>query len=254
MRPLPLAAVPPTTLHLLMKLHLLLSSCLLASSCASTAYDSKLQTWGELRSVLRDGETQGRVALTQAARPGTYGLGAIAGLHGELLVADGVVWVSCATAPDAVEPARPPIAGEQATLLALATVAEWETSELRDISDVTALERAVRAAAEAAGLDPTQPFPFVVDGTVTALDLHVLNGACPFASPAPPPERAPYRSELERTDVMLVGFHAEGMAGKLTHHGSSSHIHVLTGGSPAVVGHVDDLQLLDGAQLRVPRR
>ncbi len=240
-----------TKLHNTMKL-LVLSLALLMAACNGPSQAPKLQTWGELRSVLRDGETQGRVELSRASAPGLYGLGAVAGLKGEVLVVDGEVWVSRATASDSAGMAGPPLEGEQATLLALGSVEQWSASVLPVTSDMKALELAVRTAAEAAGCDPTQPVPFVIEGIAASLDLHVLNGACPSASP--PPEHEPYRASLDSAEVLLVGFYAEGMAGKLTHKGASSHVHVLTGGAQRVVGHVDGLRLSAGARLRVPER
>ncbi|HIG12278.1 MAG: hypothetical protein ABGY71_10380 [bacterium] len=237
-----------------MKLLLSAALALFLGACQAPSRAVEIQSWGELRTVLREGKTEGRVALAAAAEPELYGLGAVAGLRGEVLVNDGVVWVSCATAPDAVGPARQPEEGEEATILILAKVSEWATSELGAMASMVDLEAALRAAGEAAGYDTTKPFPFLIEGTAAGLSLHVLNGACPMASNNPDPERAPYVAELDHTQIALMGFYAENMAGVMTHHDSALHVHVLTTGSLPVVGHVDELQLVRGARLQVPRR
>ena len=223
-------------------------------ACSNPGEAPEVSSWGALKSVLREGQTQGRVELAEAVAPGTWGLGAVEGLGGEVLVEDGVVWLSRAVSPEAVGPAEHPGPGEQATLLALSRVEAWGESELPAVSDLGALEEEVRSAAVAQGLDTDQPFLFVVEGMTAALELHVLNGACPFASPPPAPEQMPYRAALDSTPVLLVGVYAEGSAGVLTHHGSSSHVHVLTKGALPTVGHVDGLRLLAGAELRVATR
>lgn len=236
-----------------MKLTFLLSLALSTAACSSPPRHVDLSSWGELRAVLKEGETQGRVELARAAEPGTYGLGAVEGLRGEVLVLDGEVWVSRAASPEAVGPAGPPLEGEQATLLAVAQVESWSESALPAAANIALLERQVLGAVESADLDRSAPVPFIIEGTAVELELHVLNGACPFADPPPAAERAPYRAALGHTEVTLVGLYAEGAAGVLTHHGSSLHVHVLTGGPASVVGHVDGLRLLEGARLRVPK-
>ncbi len=237
-----------------MKQLLALLLALALAACSSPGEAPEVSNWGALKNVLRDGETEGRVELSEAATPGAWGIGAVEGLGGEVLVEDGVVWLSRAAGPDAVGPAEWPAPGEQATLLAMAHVEAWSERRLPAVADLATLEAEVEAAAREQGLDPSQPFVFVIEGMAAALELHVLNGACPFASPPPAPEQMPYRAALDQTPVLLVGVYAEGHAGVLTHHGSSSHVHVLTRGALPTVGHVDGLRLIDGAVLRVSVR
>jgi hypothetical protein len=237
-----------------MKQRFPLISLLLLAACSSPGEAPEVSSWGALKSVLREGQTQGRVELSEAEVPGTWGIGAVEGLGGEVLVEDGTVWVSRAASPEAVGPAEQPEPGEQATLLSLSRVQGWSETTLPAVGDMSELEAQLKAAAVAQGLDSSRPFFFVLEGTAAALELHVLNGACPFASPPPAPERMPYRAALDSTPVLLVGVYAEGAAGVLTHHGSSCHVHVLTRGALPTVGHVDGLRLLAGAELRIAVR
>lgn len=233
-------------------MHKFLPLLLLAGSCAAPPNRDALQTWGELRDVLREGQTQGRVELSLAQHPGCYGIGAIEGLAGEVVVLDGDVSVSRAASPSRVEPATGPRAGERATLLALADVESWSVHPMEAVADMDAFEVALHTAAATVGKDPREPLVFVAEGRLATLDAHVLNGSCPFASPAP--EHEPYRARLEGVDVTLVGVLADGAEGVLTHHGRTSHVHVLTQDEQPLAAHVDELCFQGGFNLLLPRR
>ncbi|MCA8979502.1 MAG: acetolactate decarboxylase [Planctomycetes bacterium] len=223
------------------------------AGCAATSADPELRSWGELRRVLRGGEVEGRVELEAECRPGDFGLGALEGLAGEVLVRDGEAWVSRSAADGTLEPARRAQPGERATLLVLAQVDEWTEVRLPELDGLAALETAVADEARRAGVDTDRPFVFLLDGTVVDLELHVLNGACPFAQPPPPPEHMPHRARIQGRTLQLLGIYAQGAEGVLTHHGRASHVHCLSEGATPVVGHVDELHLAAGARLRLPR-
>ena len=251
MRPVPLVAllVP-------------LAACAASPSTAPTPAAPRIATpatdgagppvahWGGMREVLREGRSEGRVALEDVVGPRSVGVGATAGLAGEITVVGGRVHVAevvDAAAQDGVR-VRGPAAGEHATLLVLADVDAWSEHGLPDVADLAALEASVRAIAEANGIDPERPFPFRVEGTARSLRLHVIDRVCPIAHPDGPP---PWRWSAEEAPVVLVGFHAEGSAGKLTHHGRASHVHAVVAGGE-VSGHVDDVAFAPGARLFLP--
>lgn len=220
------------------------------------AWRGELRTWGTLREVLRRGHTQGRVSGEAAAeRPHSYGIGALEGLSGELLVLDGALWIGEVVegrgqAFRAVAPAE-----HRAAFLALAEVQEWHEVVVRERVGPEQLEAFVAAEAERLGLDPSRPFPLLVLGAFAQLELHVLNGACPIADPVPPGSpQAPFRLSLPAAEGTIVGVFARGAAGQLTHHGRRTHLHVLVEGPEPQVGHVDAVALEPGALLRLPRR
>ena len=62
----------------------------------------------------------------------------------------------------------------------------------------------------------------------------------------------PWRGAYEDEEVTLVGFYAEGRAGILTHHGRTTHLHVVLR-EGALSGHLDEVSLTDGARLLLPR-
>ena len=108
-----------------------------------------------------------------------------------------------------------------------------------------------------AGLDKLETVPFVVEGKFSSLDLHVLNGQCPFAEVTVEVEGAgpPIRTKLSDVRGVLVGFYAENGAGRITHHGTRTHIHAFVGlDDNPVVGHVDAVSLKANTIIRVPVR
>lgn len=205
-----------------------------------------------MREVLRDGRTEGRVDLAQVLGPDTFAVGATTGLAAEITVLAGTTHLAEVVDPDSPQGlrVRPPVAGEQATLLILADVPEWSEHTLPALSDLAELEASVRATAALNDIDVTQPFPFRVEGRASSLHLHVLNHSCPVADPDGPP---PWRFVGEEQSAVLIGFHAEDSAGRLTHHGQNAHTHALLPDRD-IAGHLDQVSLAPGAHLFLPSR
>lgn len=211
-----------------------------------------MQHWGAMREVLRDGRTEGRVDLAEVLGPDTVAVGASAALAAEITVFGGKAHLAEVVDPGSVQGlrVRAPVAGEQATLLILAQVAEWSEHPLTAVPDLASLEASVRAIAAANDIDVTRPFPFRVEGVASTLRLHVLNHSCPIAEPDGP---KPWRFFGEGETTVLVGFYAENSAGRLTHHGQETHTHALLPGRD-ISGHLDEVALLSGARVYLPVR
>jgi hypothetical protein len=95
--------------------------------------------------------------------------------------------------------------------------------------------------------------PFVVEGALHELELHVLNGACPFrAAQGNDAGRAPLRRSFDRASGTLVGFVTDEPPGVLTHHGSRTHVHVLVESPERISAHVDRVTVAAGSVIRVP--
>lgn len=211
---------------------------LLLASCAAPATEGRfaLRSWGTMTEVLREGHSEGRVDLSAAAAPGIIGVGALEGLQGEVTVVDGEVMLAVPGHGDGIA-LRPPAPGERAALLILAKVTIWERVPLPDCANYAALDDAIAAALAGRGLDPATPLPVRVRGRASALQFHVLAGACPYAQPDGPPPR---RHAATDAKVELVGFYAEGSAGELTHHDHRSHLHAIVADA---MGHLDEVAL-----------
>ncbi len=221
-----------------------------AAQVLETRQPPRVQHWGAMREVMREGKTEGRVELQRFAERGWYAIGALAGLDGEITVEDGAVLIARET-PERLDA---DVHDARATLFTAAYVSTWRDLPLSPGADLAEIERAIAAALDVPLDAPTPPTPFQVVGSVQSLDLHVVRGSCPFASDAP--EEQPARwSAQSGTPARLIGFFAPGRAGELTHHGTRLHAHALVDAPDGRrMGHLDDAAFAAGAILRVPAR
>ena len=77
-----------------MKITVLLPIALLAACSSAPTWDGEIETYGTLHEVLRQGKDQGRVVVAEAATRHTVGIGALAGLTGEVVVFEGQMYTS----------------------------------------------------------------------------------------------------------------------------------------------------------------
>jgi alpha-acetolactate decarboxylase len=230
----------------------------LICGCASPRWDGLVESWGGMRQVMREGQTESRVSMPQVlAKPHAFGVGAVEGLQGEIVIDDGRCWIGDVVAEvgGSVLRVREDQQSPRATLLVVAYVPAWSDKTIERALASDEIETYVREAAQRAGIDATQPFPFVIEGEFRDLAAHVINGYCPMNEH---PDGAsavnqPIRLERESVHGKLIGIYAENSAGELTHHGSSMHVHVLTD-SPRAVAHVERVALAPSARLRMPAR
>jgi acetolactate decarboxylase len=232
--------------------------CLIAAfllvGCATDR--SAITQYGTMREALREGRSEPRIGVARvAADHHAVAVGALAGLAGEITIFDGQTWVT-RKAAGGVESSGPAAdASDQATLLTVASVESWITIDLPGAVPPDRLEGVVESCARERGLDTSKPFPFVVEGTLTGLDAHVIAGYCPESNP--PPDRQPWRPALPAppapTRATLVGFFAPNQEGVMTHHGTSLHMHaVFSLDGVTVTAHADSAALAPGARLRLP--
>ncbi len=200
-----------------------------------------------MREVLRDGQDDGRVQLLDfAGGEGEWiGVGAMAGLKGEVTLAAKRVWISEVGSDGAT--VRKAQAGDQAALLIAARVREWKVFPLGTLLSLDDLEARIAAILDEQGWPRNEPIPLRVIGQAYNLKLHVIDGACPIANPTGAP---PFRA-TRSGNVTLVGFFAEGSAGVITHHDRRTHLHAIFTGAEPLAGHLDALSL-DNALLSLP--
>lgn len=225
------------------------------SSTAPPFSQPVVTQYGEMRAVMREGRTEPRIALADAiAAPRAIAVGAIEGLAGEVTIVDGEVWVSRVKDASLHASGPVPVFGDHATLLTLAHVGAWRAVPIRYSVTEGEFEAFVEHAARSRGVDTTRPFPFLIEGTLTDIEIHVINGFCPHATDPATVDAQPWRwSGSQSTDVLIVGFYAPDAAGVMTHHGSLIHAHaVLSLDGRTVTGHVDRVVVAPGMSLRIP--
>lgn len=204
--------------------------------------------------VMRDGLTEARVALRDWASPHSVAVGAIEGLDGEITIIDGDVWISRVRDGDFVTSWPAVGSDERATLLVASRVQTWRTIALDTTLKGAELEDAIELAAARHAIDTSRPFPFIIDGIVTSLEIHVINGFCPHSSGEAAAGQEPLRISLtESTPATIIGFYAKRAQGVVTHHGTSMHAHVLLQRPEGrVTGHIDSVEITADAILRLP--
>ncbi len=223
----------------------------------SPDWDGKVQQWGTLREVIQGEVMDGQVRLSEAIdKPHVYGIGAPDKLHGEILIANSLAWIAEIEEGERIG-VRQSDTTDSAVLLAISQVPRWNEVTVDDDVSAEEFDEFIQRTLSQAGLDTLETVPFVVEGEYSSLDLHVLNGQCPFAEVTVETEGAgpPIRTKLRDVRGVLVGFYAENGAGRITHHGTRTHLHALVGSKDnRVVGHVDAVSLKAKAVIRVPMR
>jgi len=220
--------------------------------------------FGNFTRMVESGHSGGQVLLADLPqRQGDWGLGATAGLKGEIVQIDGQLLVSPGS--DAQGRVQAPQPGEQAVLFAGARVRAWaELAVPIDMSQAQ-LESFVREQAAARGLSLEQPFAFRVEGRFPSLTWHVVTGEPSTGG------HDPHRAH----GAMMAGghanqhsgmkvFHAPGATGQLvgiysgaglegvvSHAGERFHLHFVDSGA-TVSGHVDRYAVAAGAVLKLP--
>ncbi|MCA9286238.1 MAG: hypothetical protein KDA22_13520 [Phycisphaerales bacterium] len=220
-----------------------------------TAKQPAVEQFGAMRDVMRDGHTQARIRLADAVvRPHALGVGALEGLAGEVTIVDGDVWVARVTDGGVRVTGPLPRGDESASLLTLAHVPRWRTVAIQSPAAGEELAELIVRAAQDIGIDTARPFPFMIEGAPADLAIHVINGYCPMATDPSAVGAVPWTwSATAPVDVVIVGFHAEGAAGVMTHHGTTIHAHaVLSIDGRTVAGHVDRLAVAPGMFLHLP--
>lgn len=231
----------------------------LPAATRSTSWNGKIVQHGKLHQVLAEGQHQGRIKLGELIqKPHCHAVGALAGLSGEVTIVDGRIVAS--RVAETGLPLAPPKPPEQAaTMIAAAYVPTWREQKIdRDIAP-DEFEQFLRKSAADAGLNPARPFPFTIEGALTALEMHVINGACPIRAKTLgeklPKSQQPYRGSVKQVKAQLVGFHAEDSVGDLTCHGAAAHTHVVlqTEDGRSYTGHVESVGIKAGSVLRLPK-
>jgi alpha-acetolactate decarboxylase len=200
-----------------------------------------------MREALKQGKSEGRVVLESVLTSSSFGVGALAGLEGEITIIEGQAFL--ATAPDQQLQVRQPSASDEATLLVLANVSQWHMQTLPACANYNELENAVAQAIVERGYALDQPTPFRVTGEASNVELHVIRGNCQIANPS---GAKPWRWQSQQQNIDLIGFFAENSAGQLTHHTHRSHVHIVAL-EQSCSGHLDEITLKAGAFLWLPK-
>lgn len=236
------------------------------AACASVTIpavqEGLVEYYGSQKTIFDTGKAEGRVPLAaMSGANGAYGVGAVAGLDGEITVHEGKPYVT-------------KVRGNGFTMDNsqdhAAVFAVWtRNTQWRDepvsagVKTYLDLQRHVKARAAAAGIDTGKPFPFLLSGAPAELRWHInvdLTGGKPIDRQLFAKSKANY--VMKNEPVEIVGFYSEKHAGvfisayapAIKEQGEKNYIHIhLVSRDGKSAGHVDDIVLAGGMTLRLPR-
>jgi alpha-acetolactate decarboxylase len=236
---------------------------LLAGAACTSSLPFDFVHHGHFQRMMHTGDTSGQVSLAALPQqPGTWGVGATAGLKGEIVQIDGRLLVTPGS--DAQGRVRAPQADEQAVFFAGGHVQGWRDVAVPRDMDQAAFEAFVQEQAKGLGLVLDQPFVFRVEGRFPHLLWHVVTGE---KSPGGGhgvqsghgAGHANQRSDMRLfrqpgASGQLIGVYSgAALEGVVSHPGERLHVHFADPGV-TVSGHVDRYSVAAGAVLKMPVR
>lgn len=207
------------------------------TSSAVTYSDVKIV--GAMKNVMWKGELGSSIDLdTISDKNGLYGLGPESYLTGELLVSNGISYVS-KVATDSTMTVENKF-DVSAPFFVYANVTEWNEIELpSEIKSIKDLEKFI----DEKTTDYKRPLAFKLQGNVTKAIIHSQN--LPKGTKVSSPDEAHQGQtnyKLFNQESEIVGFFSTEHKGIFTHHDSFLHMHLITK-DKSKMGHLDELEI-----------
>jgi len=234
------------------------SVLLLALTLPAASLAQDLTAHGNFRHMMHTGESAGTVTLDGLDVPGGWGVGALAGLRGEIVIMDGRVLVSRGDDPQARLTA--PQAGDEAAILAYGQVADWQSVTLPHDMTPERLAMFLGHQGGALGLDLEAGFPIRLQGSFPTLVWHVVTGEAPAQGHGTGHGGAGHANSQSG----MILFDEAGTAGEIvgvytgaalegiaSHPGERLHLHFVSQDGTRS-GHVDAVSFPAGTTLLVP--
>ena len=225
---------------------------LLACGSPSGEQQPKVHHFGALKLMMHQGDIDSKYELTKLKnKANVYALGAMAQLKGEILILNSEVYLSSEGENNGVEISHDLKGG--AALLVYAEVQQWEAMDVPDsIHTYGALEKWIEQMAALKGMNTEKPFPFRLNGHVSALDWHVINWpeGDSVHSHDKHVQSGPHGT-LTNEAVQILGFFSKHHHAIFTHHSTNMHLHFITEDGK-LAGHVDGMVPAKGMQLHLP--
>jgi alpha-acetolactate decarboxylase len=238
---------------------------LLPASLALAAEPFNIQPYGSFKHLADTASIKGVVKLAPlGGEKGTYGVGAQAGLRGEILLWDGRMLVTRGHSP--IGSTEPVTAADEAVLFVRGKVEDWQAVAVATDMTQAQFEAFVVDSAKKAGLSVENAFPFAVRGGKLDVVWHVVTGP---ASPSAKPTGAHSGGqgdthqfghagmrifrETASTGILLGFYSGAALEGVISHPGERFHLHYAKD-DLSLSGHVDEYSVAKGATLMLPKR
>lgn len=236
--------------------HIIVSAIVIifVSSCRNS--DKKEQVIdvkyvGALRTIM-SGNIQPVISINELSnKENLYALGAVENLKGEIQIFDSqlsnsFVLDSSLQINDSYK--------LKASLLVYAEVEEWESFQIKNSKAKNDLEEQIFEIATNSGINVEKPFPFLLKGTVSSIDWHVIDWKKgDTVHNHKKHKESGLNGTLEDREVQIIGFYSTKHKTIFTHHTTNMHLHFKTDDN-TIAGHVDDLFLNKGITLKLPKK
>ena len=190
---------------------------------------------GAMKDAMWKGDLQSKINLdTIRNKNGLYGLGPQTELTGELLILDGISYVSQVISDTTMTVRKTYKTG--APFFVYGNVTIWDTLTVpKTVADMNALESFIDEKTKSI----KRPFAFKISGKVDRATIHVQN--LPPGSEVSSPQEAHVGQvdyNLKDEEVDIVGFFSREHQTIFTHHDSYMHLHLITRNRHRM-GHLD---------------
>lgn len=216
------------------------------------SFEFSVEYSGALKKIMHESDVSAYADLRDFSKvENFYAIGAVEGLKGEILILDGVPYIS------SVDDEHIQIDDSfdlKASLLVHTSVQEWAEYVIPDeIRSYEELEEFIAQTAEENGIAITEPFPFLLQGVADTVDWHVINW--PEGDTVHTHEKhinSGLSGIYENIDVEILGFYSDSHHAIFTHHTTNMHLHFISTDRKKT-GHVDGLVLGQEMNLLLPR-
>jgi alpha-acetolactate decarboxylase len=208
--------------------------------------------FGSVHGVMMARDWSAKVKLAEVAGDGAIGVGALAGLQGEVTFLDGKAWVARVSEGKVVDSVSPEPEGE-AALLVIAKVPRWRASVVSSAFDHAEIGKRVAARVSHLGLPTDKPIPFRMRASVVDAVWHVMDGSR-ISDDAHGHEAHMQAGHVQKRALVkadIVGFYTPNHAGLITHHGVDVHAHIILP-KEGLSGHLDSGVIQAEAILMLP--
>lgn len=204
---------------------------------------------GALRNIMLDGDLSAHINLDTLDKKNLFGLGPVAGLKGEILVLDGVVY---STSKNGKELLNQQDKISDAAMLVYSNIQEWKIINTHiSVNNYSDLEKLVEKTAKENDLDTELPFAFKIETSVGKVDYHIIDWVKNAEHTMDNHKQFAYTGSFSDKKITMLGFFSKHHQSIITHHTSFMHIHVLEE-TTRTVGHLDDIFLKGTIKILLP--